>query len=532
MLETSTLYLFRYIQGLRESSRRDCRRESFRLEICPCSQYDGHRSSVSLPSSASCARICTDHCSPAQLPNSCAFFRAPTLIVFPLFPTEHTPCPPPSHSNFTHSFIIQLSTPLVMRGNHRPRHGPPSRSSSSPLFLKHSFFISFLVLSLLPLITAHFPLHQYPRSLHNRSSLTSNQSLDATLEGTSGSDQAEGSGRSKEEKLLAANLNIGKGLQAEMGIGEGEIELGVNLAARNRTTSASVEPSTSSNSSRSSTKMNERTVSSDSRSPSTSRPSTTQKSESSSHLTSSTTPSRSRPSAQSTTITSASTFSRSTTTSSRPSETSTRSNSSDPTSLRSSTSTRSRKGSTSTSTTRSRHRTTIARSTTSSKTTRHRTTSHAKSTTQSSSERTKPKSTSRTESTPRVTPTQKSSKTLAPSKHPEPSKVSKTSSAKPSPTSFGFAPRKGCVPPPPTFEGHAKGFSNLCNVRYCDVKPRRNMVWSGLDGDVTREEIESALGMLQSLSPVWENGQGNIVSTCLLYLGEIKRLTRVTARRW
>ncbi|GAA6013486.1 hypothetical protein JCM11491_006097 [Sporobolomyces phaffii] len=39
------------------------------------------------------------------------------------------------------------------------------------------------------------------------------------------------------------------------------------------------------------------------------------------------------------------------------------------------------------------------------------------------------------------------------------------------------------------------------------------MVWSGFDvpGGVTRAEIESSLGMLAQLEPVWENGQGNIL---------------------
>ena len=68
------------------------------------------------------------------------------------------------------------------------------------------------------------------------------------------------------------------------------------------------------------------------------------------------------------------------------------------------------------------------------------------------------------------------------------------------------------MPPPDKFEGSAKGFASLCRVRYCDAKPRRNMIWSGLDGDVTRVEIESALGMLTQLEPVWTNFQGNIVS--------------------
>ncbi|GJN88968.1 hypothetical protein Rhopal_001939-T1 [Rhodotorula paludigena] len=38
------------------------------------------------------------------------------------------------------------------------------------------------------------------------------------------------------------------------------------------------------------------------------------------------------------------------------------------------------------------------------------------------------------------------------------------------------------------------------------------MVWDGIDGDVTRTEIETALGMLRELEPLWENGQGNVLA--------------------
>ncbi|GAA5904230.1 uncharacterized protein JCM6883_006417 [Sporobolomyces salmoneus] len=113
-------------------------------------------------------------------------------------------------------------------------------------------------------------------------------------------------------------------------------------------------------------------------------------------------------------------------------------------------------------------------------------------------------------STPSPTPTKhhKPAKTRS---TPNRSTSPKSETVAPSPTSYGSAPRKGCVNPPQTFEGSEKGFSNLCRIRYCDAKPRRNMIWSGLDGDVTREEIESALGMLAQLEPVWENFQGNIL---------------------
>ncbi|KPV75174.1 uncharacterized protein RHOBADRAFT_53189 [Rhodotorula graminis WP1] len=86
------------------------------------------------------------------------------------------------------------------------------------------------------------------------------------------------------------------------------------------------------------------------------------------------------------------------------------------------------------------------------------------------------------------------------------------SSAKPSPTRYGSAPTKGCVAPPSTFEGTDAGFAQLCSVRYCDAAPRRNMAWSGNAGNVTRLEIETALGMLRELEPLWENGQGNVLS--------------------
>ncbi|GAA5939697.1 hypothetical protein JCM1841_002943, partial [Sporobolomyces salmonicolor] len=88
-----------------------------------------------------------------------------------------------------------------------------------------------------------------------------------------------------------------------------------------------------------------------------------------------------------------------------------------------------------------------------------------------------------------------------------------SSSAKPLPTSYGTTSAKNCTEVPSTFEGSMAGFANLCKVRYCDARGKRNMVWSGDDGEVTRAEIESALGMLQQdLEPLWENGQGNILA--------------------
>lgn len=44
------------------------------------------------------------------------------------------------------------------------------------------------------------------------------------------------------------------------------------------------------------------------------------------------------------------------------------------------------------------------------------------------------------------------------------------------------------------------------------------MAWSGVDGGVTRTEIETALGMLKQLEPLWANGQDNVLSTG--YLGQ------------
>ncbi|GAA6062204.1 hypothetical protein JCM10212_006485 [Sporobolomyces blumeae] len=78
--------------------------------------------------------------------------------------------------------------------------------------------------------------------------------------------------------------------------------------------------------------------------------------------------------------------------------------------------------------------------------------------------------------------------------------------------------KSDCIEPPSTFGGSTKGFATLCTVRYCDVPARWNMIWSGYDGDVTRSEIESALGMLQNVEPLWENGNGNVLGDG--YLGQ------------
>jgi hypothetical protein len=38
------------------------------------------------------------------------------------------------------------------------------------------------------------------------------------------------------------------------------------------------------------------------------------------------------------------------------------------------------------------------------------------------------------------------------------------------------------------------------------------MRWDGNSGNVTRTEIETALGMLGNVEPVWANGEGNILA--------------------
>lgn len=38
------------------------------------------------------------------------------------------------------------------------------------------------------------------------------------------------------------------------------------------------------------------------------------------------------------------------------------------------------------------------------------------------------------------------------------------------------------------------------------------MIWDGNDGNVTRQEVETALGMLSAVPPVWVTGIGNTLS--------------------
>ncbi|GAA5830830.1 hypothetical protein JCM11251_001091 [Rhodosporidiobolus azoricus] len=113
------------------------------------------------------------------------------------------------------------------------------------------------------------------------------------------------------------------------------------------------------------------------------------------------------------------------------------------------------------------------------------------------------------------TTTKEATQTRRPEKHKKPSSISasQSSTVKPSPTSYGAASSsRSCVTPPSTFAGTNEGFANLCTVRYCDAEKVRNLVWEGNDGPVTRNEIETALGMLGNIEPVWHNGQGNILS--------------------
>ncbi|GAA5849743.1 hypothetical protein JCM8547_000551 [Rhodosporidiobolus lusitaniae] len=126
---------------------------------------------------------------------------------------------------------------------------------------------------------------------------------------------------------------------------------------------------------------------------------------------------------------------------------------------------------------------------------------HASSRTVTTTTRSRSKTTSHSKS--KSTTTKKSS-----SSH----KTSSTSSAKASPTSYGYVKSASCVEPPSTFAGTDEGFAHLCTRRYCDATKSYNMAWAGNSGNVTRKEIETALGMLADIEPVWENGQGNILS--------------------
>ncbi|SCV73937.1 BQ2448_6367 [Microbotryum intermedium] len=75
---------------------------------------------------------------------------------------------------------------------------------------------------------------------------------------------------------------------------------------------------------------------------------------------------------------------------------------------------------------------------------------------------------------------------------------------------------------PSEFRGTAAGFASTCSVRYCDPNSRyTDTLWGTTKGNVTRLEIESALGLLSRIPPVWVNGIGNVLANG--YLGEASR---------
>ncbi|SCZ88693.1 BZ3500_MvSof-1268-A1-R1_Chr10-2g03048 [Microbotryum saponariae] len=75
---------------------------------------------------------------------------------------------------------------------------------------------------------------------------------------------------------------------------------------------------------------------------------------------------------------------------------------------------------------------------------------------------------------------------------------------------------------PSGFDGTAVGFTMTCKARYCDPNDRYvDTIWGGTDGNVTRLEIESALGLLAKIPPVLANGIGNVLANG--YLGEASR---------
>ncbi|SCZ99069.1 BZ3500_MvSof-1268-A1-R1_Chr3-1g05792 [Microbotryum saponariae] len=75
---------------------------------------------------------------------------------------------------------------------------------------------------------------------------------------------------------------------------------------------------------------------------------------------------------------------------------------------------------------------------------------------------------------------------------------------------------------PSGFDGTAVGFAMTCKARYCDPNDQYvDTIWGGTDGNVTRSEIESALGLLAKIPPVLANGIGNVLANG--YLGEASR---------
>ena len=77
------------------------------------------------------------------------------------------------------------------------------------------------------------------------------------------------------------------------------------------------------------------------------------------------------------------------------------------------------------------------------------------------------------------------------------------------------------------FERTAAGFATLCTVRYCAAAAAAEVAWSGEDGNVTRIEIETALGRLRKTAPVFVNGIGNVVSSPCSRLRSDDELIRV-----
>ncbi|GAA6020835.1 hypothetical protein JCM10207_001673 [Rhodosporidiobolus poonsookiae] len=160
--------------------------------------------------------------------------------------------------------------------------------------------------------------------------------------------------------------------------------------------------------------------------------------------------------------------------------------------------------------TRSRSTTRERSSTTTEKASASRTTTarHTSSTTSRRKSASKETSTSKARSTAKITSAAK----YATSTSTKKTKTSSTSSAEASPTSYGYVNNKQCEKAPSTFSGPSEGFANICTRRYCDAKARRSMVWTKSSGEVTREEVESALGMLNNVGPLWSNYQENILA--------------------
>ena len=79
-------------------------------------------------------------------------------------------------------------------------------------------------------------------------------------------------------------------------------------------------------------------------------------------------------------------------------------------------------------------------------------------------------------------------------------------------TSAAVSYAGSCTTAPSTFAGTVKGMDSVCTTRYCKPEHVNTMSWSGLSGQVTREEIETAISVLNSTDPVLVNGDGNVLS--------------------